>query len=198
MRRWTALHRVFAKLGPRLGDFTTTPRILPLLTRSPLRVMCVWCVETGAEWGAALDCLALRIREIGPSTRLYHGDSKIPSFGALALESGVRLVRGDPSRAGCGDGLPRIAHSRNFPLDSAIFVPARRLFPVLTRSPSKAARVWRVETGADWDAAMDCLALRIREIGPSTWQYHDDASKIPSFDTLALESDVRLVRGDRG
>ena len=41
---------------------------------------------------------------------------------------------------------------------------------------------------------MDCLTLRIRVIGPSTQRYHNDALKIPSFDTLTLESDVTLVR----
>ena len=89
MRRWTASNCVFANLGSRLGDFTTTPRIIPLLTRSPWRVMCVWWVETGAEWDEAADCLALLIREIGPSTRRYHDDaSKIPSFDTLASEIG--------------------------------------------------------------------------------------------------------------
>jgi hypothetical protein len=249
VRRWTASHCVFAKLGPRLGDITTTPRRFRLLTRSPRRVMCVryvgtkterdvavdclalrireigpstrpiscqrvedslfwrarrrkwrvfWRIGTQAERDAALDCLALRIREIGPSTRRYHDDaSKLPYFDTLALESDVRLVRGDPSRAGCGGGLPRVVYSRKCALDAAIFAPARRILPVLERSPSKTVRSWRVGTQAERGAAVDCLALRIREIGPSTRQYHDDASKFPSFDTLALESDVRLIRGDR-
>jgi hypothetical protein len=60
MRRWTASHCTFAKLGPRLGDITTTPRRFPLLPRSPRIVTCDWCVETGAERDAALVCLALR------------------------------------------------------------------------------------------------------------------------------------------
>jgi len=41
---------------------------------------------------------------------------------------------------------------------------------------------------------MDSFTLRIRVIGPSTRRYHNDASKIPSFDTFTLESDVLLVR----
>jgi len=57
--------------------------------------------------------------------------------------------------------------------------------------------VWRVETEAERDVAVDCVALCIREIGLSTRRYHYDASKIPPFDTLAMESDVRLVRVDR-
>jgi hypothetical protein len=68
-------------------------------------------METGAEPDAALDCLALHIREIGPSTRRYHDDaSKIPPFATLAKDSDVRLVCGDRSRAGRGVGLPRIAY----------------------------------------------------------------------------------------
>ena len=50
-----------------------------------------------------------------------------------------------------------------------------------------------METGAERDTALDCLALRIREIGPSARRDHGDASKIPSFDTLTLESGVHLV-----
>jgi hypothetical protein len=73
----------------------------------------------------------------------------------------------------------------------------RRIFPVLARSQSKVARIRRVGTQAERDATADCLALRIREIGPSTRRYHDGASKNPYFDTLALESVVRLVREDR-
>ena len=51
----------FAELGPGIGDATATPRSLPVLTRSPSRLVCDWCVETQAEWDAAADCLALRI-----------------------------------------------------------------------------------------------------------------------------------------
>ena len=34
--------------------------------------MFCWCMETKAEWDAAADCLALRIREIWPSNRCFH------------------------------------------------------------------------------------------------------------------------------
>jgi hypothetical protein len=95
---------------------------------------------------------------------------------------------------GCGGGLPRIAYSRNWALDAAFFVPAPRISSVWAHSPSKAARTWRVRTHAERGPAMDCLTLRIRVIGPSTRRYHNDALKIPSFDTLTLESDVHLVR----
>ena len=33
--------------------------------------------------------------------------------------------------------------------------------PVLTRSPSRLVSAWFVEAQAEWDAAADCLALRI-------------------------------------
>ena len=39
----------------------------------------------------------------------------------LDVESGVYLVLGDPSRAGRGGGLPRIAHSRNWALEGTSF-----------------------------------------------------------------------------
>ena len=77
-----------------------------------------------------MGCLSLRIRQIGPSNRRAHaGASKIPAFHMLADESCVFLVFGDPSRAGCGGGLPRIAHSGNWTLEGASFQrpPALRL-----------------------------------------------------------------------
>ena len=67
---------------------------------------------------------------------------------------------------GCGGGLPRIAYSRNWACDSAIFVPTLRRFPALARSSSKAARIWRVGTQAEREVVVvvDCPALRIREL----------------------------------
>jgi len=97
--------------------------------------------------------------------------SNILWFGALTVHSGAYLARGDPSRAGCGGGLPRIAYSRNWALDAAIFVPARRISSVSAHSPSIAARIWRVGTHAERDVAVDSLALRIREIGPSARRF---------------------------
>ena len=47
----------------------------------------------------------------------------IPPFDTLAMESDVRMVLGDMSRAGCGCGLPRIAHLQKCALDAAILVP---------------------------------------------------------------------------
>jgi len=43
----------------------------------------------------------------------------IPCFNTLTVQGGVRLVRGDMSRAGCGRGPPRIAYSQNGALDLA-------------------------------------------------------------------------------
>ena len=55
----------FAKFGLRLGDFTPAPRILPVLTRSPSRSACVWCVATQADWDAAVGCLAVTFAKLG-------------------------------------------------------------------------------------------------------------------------------------
>ena len=56
---WLAL-RFFAKWALEKRDVTTTPRRFPVFTRSPLRLMLVWCVETQSEWDAAVVWLALR------------------------------------------------------------------------------------------------------------------------------------------
>jgi len=109
------------EIGPRIGDFTTTPRRFPVLTRSSWRVIHVWCMENRAERDAAVGCLALRICQIGPSTRRFHDYApKIPCFDTFTVESDVCLVRENPGGAGCDVGLPRIAYSRNWSLDSPI------------------------------------------------------------------------------
>jgi len=53
------------QIGPLTDKLTPAPRRFPLLTCSPSRVLCIWCLKTRAEGGAAADCRALRIREIG-------------------------------------------------------------------------------------------------------------------------------------
>ena len=53
------------QIGPLTDKLTPAPRRFPLLTCSPSRVVCIWCLKTRAEGGAAADCRALRIREIG-------------------------------------------------------------------------------------------------------------------------------------
>ena len=69
------------------------------------------CSKTLATSDPAVDCLVLRIRKMGPSNRRAHaGASKIPARDTLIVESGMFLVIGNLSRAGCGGGLPRIAH----------------------------------------------------------------------------------------
>jgi hypothetical protein len=157
--------------------------------------MYIWCVRPGLSgtrrW-AASHCL---FAKLGPRRGCFRANtSSTPWLGALTVHSGEYLARGDPSRAGRGGGLPRIAYSRSWAVDAAIFVPAPRISSVLAHSPSKAALTWRVRTHAEWGPAMDSFTLRIRVIGPSTRRYHNDASKIPSFDTFTLESDVLLVR----
>ena len=57
--------------------------------------------------------------------------------------------------------------------------------------------VLRVETQAEWDAAVGWLALRFPPNGPSKTRCHDDTTKIPCFDTIAVEIDMCLVRGDQ-
>ena len=88
----------FAELGPRKYDVKTTPQRSPVLTRSPSRLICVWCVETEAEWDAAVGWLALRFSPNGPSkTRSHDDSSKIPCFYTIDVEIDICLVRGDPS-----------------------------------------------------------------------------------------------------
>ena len=47
--------------GSQTDEPTPAPQLFPLLTRSPSRVVCIWCLDNRAEWDAAADCLALRI-----------------------------------------------------------------------------------------------------------------------------------------
>ena len=90
MRRKGALHFVFTKSGPQTDEPTPAPRRFPILTRSPSRMVCIWCLKTRTERDAAADCPALRIREIGPSNRRAHaGASKIPTFDMLIVEKGM-------------------------------------------------------------------------------------------------------------
>ena len=111
----------FAILGPRLGNFTTPPRILPVLTRSTSGLACVWCVETQVVWDAAVGCLAMRFSPNGPSkTRCHDDTSKIPSFDMLTAERCACSMRDYVSRAGCGGGLPRSEYFAKWALDSAI------------------------------------------------------------------------------
>ena len=98
MRPRTASHCVFAELGPRIRDVTTTPRRFPVLTQSPSRLICVLCMEAQSEWDAAVGWLALRFSPNEPSKRRCHdGTSKIPYFYTIAVEVSMCLVRGDPN-----------------------------------------------------------------------------------------------------
>jgi hypothetical protein len=129
-----------------------------------------------------MDCLALRIREIGRSARRF-SCQRVEYSLVWRTHRPKRRVLGAwvRSRAGCGGGLTRIAYSRNWALGAAIFVPARRIFSGLAHSPSKAARTWRVGTHAERDPAVDCLALRIREIGPSARRFSCQRVNYPLF-----------------
>ena len=118
---------------------------------------------------AAVDCLVLRIRKMGPSNRRAHaGASKIPARKTLAVESGVCLVLGDLSPVGCGGGLPRIAHSQKWDLESANTQcrahDSRSRYYHRTVCPLLGA--WGPEPSGMRNAALDCLALRILKMGP--------------------------------
>ena len=75
MRRYGALHCAFAKQGPQTGELTPKPQRFQVSTRSPSRVVCVWCLEASAEWDAAADGLALRIRKMRPTIGDVHPPS---------------------------------------------------------------------------------------------------------------------------
>ena len=97
MRRWVGSYCVFRRIGPRKRDLTTTPRRLPVLTRSPSRLICVWCVETQAEWDAAVGCLALRFRQTGPRKRDFTTTPRrLPYFDKITIKIDMCLIRGDP------------------------------------------------------------------------------------------------------
>ena len=78
-------------------------------------------LEDTSELDAAVDCLALRIRRIGPSKRRCHvGASKIPNFDTLTVEINACLMRDDVSRKSCGGGMPRMAYFPEWALEKAI------------------------------------------------------------------------------
>jgi hypothetical protein len=111
----------------------------------------------------------------------------MPCFGALTVERGANLAHGDPSQAGYGGGLPRIAYSRKCALDVAIFDASNiPCFDTLTLDSD--VHLVR-ETGAERGMAADCLALRIRDFRAST-------SSTPWFGALTVHSGAYLARGD--
>jgi hypothetical protein len=91
--------------------------------------------------------------------------SNLPCFGALAVESGAYLTRGDSNERGMAADCLALRIRENAPSTwrfSTWRFSTRRILPVLARSQSKAARIWRVGTQAERGTAADCLALRIR------------------------------------
>ena len=81
--------------------------------------MCVWYVEARVERDAVVSHYVFA--KLGPRLGDFRASPwKIPYFGTLAVETGAYLVLRDVSRAGRGGGVPRIAHSRECPLDAAI------------------------------------------------------------------------------
>ena len=83
--------------------------------------MLVWCVETQAEWDAAVDCLALRF---SPNSALENAMSRWHLEDSLfytnTVEIDMCLVRGDPSEVGCGSGMAPIAFIAKWALENAI------------------------------------------------------------------------------
>ena len=78
---------------------------------SPLPNTSTSCLRTLAERDAASDYLALRIRKIGPPIGDIHpGPSDIPTRDMSSVVAYVLFVFENTRRAGCGLGLPRIAH----------------------------------------------------------------------------------------
>ena len=148
MRPRTDPHWVFAKRGPRIGEYAPGPSNIGALALSTVTVCALLMFVNASSVGCGCRCPSLRIRQIGPSNRRAHaGASKIPAFDMLAVEGCVYLVLGDPSRAGCGGEFPRIAHSRNGALEGASFQrpPGLRLhslavFDRPTHPPARSVR----------------------------------------------------------
>ena len=135
----------------------------PVLARSQSNAARTWRMETQAKRDTAAVCLALRIRENAPSTWRFSTRRIFP----VLTRSPWIVMYIWCVRLGLSGAWRRTASHCVF----AIFVPARRVLPGLARSPSIAARTWRVGTQVERDVAVDCLALRIRQIGPSTQRF---------------------------
>jgi hypothetical protein len=73
--------------------------------------MILWRVTTRIERFVAAVCLALRVFSILvlESTSACRR-AKDSALGATTGQYGPYLVRGKPSRVGCGGGVPRIVH----------------------------------------------------------------------------------------
>jgi len=121
MQRRTASHCGFRQMGPRKRDVTSAPQIFPLLTQSPSGLECVRCVETKAEWDAAVDCLAVSISPYWALKRTIFapGPFELRLVAINDVNAYVYLMFGNASRAGCGGGLPRIECFAEWDLDSA-------------------------------------------------------------------------------
>jgi hypothetical protein len=142
------------------------------LARSPPRAARIWRMGTQAERDAAVDCIALRIREIGPSARRFSCQRVEDSLFWRARRRERRVLgawRPKPSGMRRRSALHCVfAKMRPRRGD---FAPRRRIFSVLALSQSQVARIRREGIQVERDAAVDCLALRIREIGPSTCRF---------------------------
>jgi hypothetical protein len=130
---------------------------------------------SGTRRGPASHCVFVKMRpRRGDFRRVERGDFRRVEyslfFGALTVESGAYSARGDSNRTGVAADCLELRIRENAP--STWRSSTLRMFPVLARSPSKAARSWRVGTQAERGTAADRLALRIREnAAPSTRRF---------------------------
>jgi hypothetical protein len=75
-----------------------------------------------ARCSGVILCIA-HLRNVHSTRRFSCLTLEEPYFGKLNVETGTYLVLEDTSRAGCSVGMPRIAYSRSWTLDAAIFMP---------------------------------------------------------------------------
>jgi len=68
--------------------------------------------------------------------------------------------------------------------------------PTLARLPLSPARIWCLETRAERDAVLGCLALRIIEIGPSMRQFPCLTLEGPYFGALTVDNHACFVLRD--
>ena len=89
---------------------------------------------------------------------------------------------------GCGGGLPRITYFAELGPRKRDVTTTPRRYPLFTRSPSILICVWCVEAQAEWDAAADCLALRISP----NWALENAMSRRHLEDSLFNTSIVEI------
>jgi len=138
-------------------------------------------LETRSEWCAASYCLAQRIRKLGPpigedilvleSTSVCRR-AKDSALGATTGQCDPYYVREEPSRAGCGSGVPHIVHSQKGTLEKASAPPEPPGCCSCVCPPWSYKRTSCLITRVASNATAECLALCIRIKGPSKRRVH--------------------------